>query len=399
MRIALLGYGTVGQGVMALYQERREALEEALGEPITFVGIGVRSLDRPREIAADPALFTTDVRALALDDVVDVVLEVTGNVGAMGDVVEDALRAGKSVVTANKALLAARLVSLSHAAAEGHAVLRFEAAAGGAMPVVNVLQQQTSVNRVTSLQGILNGSSNYVLTELSKARLRDDVLREARALGVLEADPTDDLAGFDARNKITLLASLALHAVVPVDSVACIGIQDITEDDLAYFARRGQRVKLIAVFSQTSVETSTAPRVRLSVMPTAFTHASAFAHVNGIENAAVLACEKAGELTLKGVGGGMEPTANAVWTDVLRVRTDAAFPAWEAFDADAIDTAQESFYYLRAQGEQPLSLTADESARARVLDERRGVLWLRLNQARAVALYRDGAVVIRGGEA
>ncbi|MDD7592838.1 MAG: homoserine dehydrogenase [Peptoniphilaceae bacterium] len=397
MRIALLGYGTVGQGVMALYQERCEALKAALGEDITFAGIGVRSLDRPRKVPAEAALFTTDTRALALDPSVDVVVEATGSTGDMGDLLEEALRAGKSVVTANKALVASRLVALSRAAEDGGASLLFEAAAGGAMPVVRVVQSQAAANAVTGIRGILNGSSNYVLSELSKARNREEVMREARELGVLEADPTDDLDGYDARNKLTILASLALGAAVRPEDVSMIGMQGITDEDLAFFALQSKKVKLIAAFCDE--QASEGRRVQLSVQPTALSAFSDFAHVDGILNAAVLDCDKAGAMALKGFGGGMEPTANAMWTDLLSLSTKRPFRAMEAFDAALVDHSDVRKFYVRPTDDAPLPLTSDEWERAEKQgpEAPAGAIEILLTEERAVQLWRAGNVVIAGG--
>lgn len=403
MRIGLIGYGTVGQGVFALYTERRKALEHAAGEAITFGGIAVRTI-RPRMIPAPEELFTTDAMRLVTEDSIDTIVEVSSDPLQSIQYISTALSAGKRVVTANKAALADALADLLSAAEKGGGRLRFEAAVAGGIPLLDPLTLQVAVNDVVAFRGIINGSSNYVLTAMQNGKTREEAIREAQTLGVLEEDPRDDLEGIDAQRKLAIVASMLLHRSVTTKNVSCIGMLALDADDFALAKKAGRVIKLMAVCERGKEDVATSSSKRsssptsaltaLRVMPEAISVEDPFAQVDGIYNMAEWQGTHSGTLRFSGLGGGQEATANAVWTDLLRITRET--PALSLAGEGVADREESARYLVRAGSSSDTGLLPEEiDAIEDALGLPQGAQWARLTEKRAVTLAESGRTVLR----
>ncbi|MFN2536987.1 MAG: homoserine dehydrogenase, partial [Mycobacteriales bacterium] len=232
LKVALLGCGTVGTEVVRMLQANADDLEARVGAPLELAGIAVRRLQKRRDLDIDESLFTTDAAALVARDDVDLVVEVIGGIEPARTLLVQALRAGKGVVTANKALLAEDGVALHTAALEGRADLYYEASTAGAIPILRPLRESLVGDDVSRVMGIVNGTTNYILTRMDELGMGfQEALDEATALGYAEADPTADVEGFDAAAKAAILAGLAFHTRVTAADVHREGISDVTAAD------------------------------------------------------------------------------------------------------------------------------------------------------------------------
>src|SRR4051794_25309170 len=249
VKVALLGCGTVGAEVVRLMREQEADLTARIGAPLELVGVAVRRLGRDRgHLPIDPALFTSDALGLVKRDDIDMVVEVVGGIEPSRTWLVEALRSGKSVVTANKALLAEDGPALHDAAAEGGADLYYEAAVAGAIPLVRPLRESLHGDRVTRVLGIVNGTTNFILSSMDATGAGfAEALDEASALGYAEADPTADVEGFDAAAKAAILASLAFHSRVTAADVHREGITEVTAADVASAREMGCTVKLLCI--------------------------------------------------------------------------------------------------------------------------------------------------------
>ncbi len=312
VRVALLGLGTVGGGLAEILAELRAEITERAEGPVDIVGVAVRDLTRQRDVPVDPTLLTTDAAGLVTRDDVDVVVEVMGGLEPAQTLAASALRAGKAVVTANKAIVARYGGALAAAAAAGRGALYYEAAAAGAIPVVKVVGESLSGNRVDSLMGIVNGTCNFILTQMSASGASfADALAEAQALGYAEADPTSDVGGEDAAYKLILLARLAFDTDVQLADVSCEGIDTVSAADIARARDLGYAVKLLAV-AQRRPE-----GLEARVHPTLVPLAHPLASVQGAFNAVFIEADRSGPLMLYGQGAGRRPTASAVAADLV----------------------------------------------------------------------------------
>ena len=270
IRLALLGCGTVGSEVVRLLHEQADDLTARIGARLELVGVAVRRLGRERGgLPVDPSLFTTDALGLVKRDDVDVVIEVVGGIEPARGWLVEALRAGKSVITANKALLAEDGASLHDAASEGNADLYYEASVAGAIPLLRPLRESLHGDRVTKVTGIVNGTTNFILSSMDASGAGfGEALDAATELGYAEADPTADVEGFDAAAKAAILASLAFHTRVSASDVYCEGISSVTAADIAAAEAVGCTVKLLAICERVSVpapEASIDERMKLVV--------------------------------------------------------------------------------------------------------------------------------------
>jgi len=311
LRVALLGCGVVGTQVVRLLTQQRADLAARVGAPLELVGVAVRDLTIARE-GVDPALLTTD--AAGLVERADIVVEVMGGIEPARSLMLSAIAAGASVVTANKALLAADSPTL-YAAAEAAGVdLYFEAAVAAAIPLVRPVRESLAGDRIKRILGIVNGTTNYVLDQMATEGLDLDLaVKQAQQLGYAEADPTADVGGYDAAAKAAILASLAFHTRVPLASVHREGITGITADDVAWAGRTGHVVKLLAIAERTDDGVSV--RVHPALVPASHP----LAGVHGAFNAVFVEAEAAGELMFYGRGAGGAPTASAIMGDVVSV--------------------------------------------------------------------------------
>ncbi|HEU5129520.1 MAG TPA: homoserine dehydrogenase [Glycomyces sp.] len=332
MKLALLGCGTVGSEVVRLMRMRGEELAARVGEPVEIAGIAVRRAGRDRShLPVDPSLFTTDPFALVKRDDVDIVVEVAGGIEPARSWITAALDEGKSVVTANKALLAEDMPALAAAAKAGGADLYYEAAAAAAIPLMRPLRESLHGDRINRVLGIVNGTTNYICTQMSHTGATfAEALAEATELGYAEADPTADVDGYDAAAKAALIASLAFHTHVDLSEVYREGVTRVSPADIASAAAEGRVVKPLCI--ATREEDGVSVRVHPAMIPA--THP--LANVNGAYNAVFVEAESAGRLMFYGAGAGGTETASAVLGDIVAVARNkrggiTAFPPEAAF--------------------------------------------------------------------
>ncbi|MFB9407736.1 MULTISPECIES: homoserine dehydrogenase [Dactylosporangium] len=314
MKVALLGCGTVGSEVVRLLHEQEHDLTARIGAPLELVGVAVRRLGRARELPIDPGLFTTDALGLVARDDVDIVVEVVGGIEPARTWLLEALHAGKSVVTANKALLGEDGATLHKAAADCGADLYYEASVAGAIPLLRPLRESLHGDRITRVTGIVNGTTNFILSSMDETGAGyAEALEEATALGYAEADPTADVEGFDAAAKAAILASMAFHSRVTSADVYREGITEVTAADVASAKAMGSTIKLLCIASKANGAVSV--RVHPAMIPR--THP--LAGVSDAFNAVFVEAEAAGQLMFYGRGAGGAPTASAVLGDVVAV--------------------------------------------------------------------------------
>nr|WP_308126591.1 homoserine dehydrogenase [Rhodococcus corynebacterioides] len=320
--VAVLGMGNVGTEVVRILQEHTADLAARVGAPLVLRGVAVRDLAKDRGI--DPGLLTTDVHALVARDDVDLVVEVLGGIEPARELILAALNAGKSVVTANKALLAEYTGELAESAERHRADLYFEAAVAGAIPVVRPLMQSLAGDRVDRVIGIVNGTTNFILSAMDETGADyAETLAEAGRLGYAEADPTADVEGYDAAAKAAILASLAFHTRVTSADVHREGISSITAEDLATARAFDCTVKLLALCERV-VEDGT-ERISVRVYPALLPLSHPLARVSGAFNAVVVEAEAAGQLMFYGQGAGGGPTASAVMGDLVMAARNKFF--------------------------------------------------------------------------
>jgi homoserine dehydrogenase len=316
LRVALLGCGVVGSEVVRLLDVQAEDLAARVGAPIDVVGIGVRDVAADRGPAVPPDLLTSDLTGLVARPDVDVVVELMGGIEPARTLLLAALRRGASVVTANKALLAEHGAEL-HEAADAHGVdLYYEAAVAGAIPLLRPLRESLAGDTVTRVLGIVNGTTNYILTRMDESGASfSDALAEAQALGYAEADPTADVEGHDAAAKAAILAGLAFHTRVTLGDVHCEGITGVQAHDVDVARAMGHVIKLLAICERSADGRGICVRVHPAMLPR--THP--LAGVREAYNAVFVESEAAGQLMFYGRGAGGSPTASAVLGDLVAV--------------------------------------------------------------------------------
>ena len=312
--VAVLGLGVVGSQVVRIIEESATDLAARIGAPLELRGIGVRRVSADRSVPVE--LLTTDIDSLISRDDVDVVVELMGPVEPSHKAILSALERGKSVVTANKAVLAQSTGELAQAAERARVDLYFEAAVAGAIPVIRPLTQSLAGDTVVRVAGIVNGTTNYILSEMdSTGAGYAAALADASALGYAEADPTADVEGHDAAAKAAILASIAFHTRVHVDDVYCEGITKITSKDFESARALGCTIKLLSICERITADgkESVSARVYPALVP--LTHP--LASVGGAFNAVVVEAQAAGRLMFYGQGAGGAPTASAVMGDLV----------------------------------------------------------------------------------
>jgi homoserine dehydrogenase len=349
LKAGLAGLGTVGSAVVRALERQRDLIAARCGCAIDIVAVSARSPDKKRDIGAGKLRWVGDPVALAADRDIDVFIELIGGDGDPAkSAVETALMSGKSVVTANKALLAKHGVALA-ALAEKHGVaLNFEAAVGGAIPIVKTLREGMAGNSFARVYGILNGTCNYILTRMEQDKLSfAECLKEAQQLGYAEADPTFDVEGFDTAQKLAIVASLAFGTKVNPDAVFVEGISSITPEDIEAADELGYRVKLLGVAMRTE------QGIEQRVHPTMVPKETAIAQVMGVTNALSLDADGIAPITLVGPGAGGEATASSVIADLGDIARGLRGPAFGRATARLADSRQspmqrhEGGYYIR----------------------------------------------------
>ncbi|MEL7046328.1 MAG: homoserine dehydrogenase [Pseudomonadota bacterium] len=312
LRIGVCGNGTVGGGTIDILTTQAELLSRRAGRELRLTRVGAR---RDREDCPTGELpVNRDLMEVAAADDVDVLVECIGGTSLARDLVASAIAAGKSVVTANKALIAEHGNELLSAAEAAGVSLLCEAAVAGGIPVLKTLREGLAANSVTSLGGIINGTGNFILTEMGAAgRSFEDVLAEAQALGYAEADPSFDVEGIDAAHKLTILASIAFAMPLSFSDVYCEGISGVSPDDLSLAAELGYRIKHLGIAKQH------ADGVELRVHPTLLPGDGLLANVDGVLNAVQFESDAAGPVLCSGAGAGRLPTASAVVADIVDI--------------------------------------------------------------------------------
>jgi homoserine dehydrogenase len=349
LKVGLAGLGTVGATVVRLIARQRDALAARCGRPIEVVAVTARSRAKDRGVDLAHLRWVDDPVALAKDPGIDVFVELIGGEGdpAKG-AVEAALAAGKSVVTANKALLARHGVALAALAERHHVALNFEAAVGGAIPIIKTLREGLVGNALARVYGILNGTCNYILTRMEQEELTfAECLKDAQRLGYAEADPSFDVDGHDTAQKLAILASLSFGIKVDPDAVYVEGISTITPEDLDAADELGYRIKLLGV------AVATPAGIEQRVHPTMVPKDSAIAQVMGVTNAVTIDPDPINEITLVGPGAGGEATASAVVSDIGDIARGVRTPpfgrpsAHLAVSPKAPMQRHEGGYYIR----------------------------------------------------
>jgi homoserine dehydrogenase len=312
--IGLLGFGTVGAGVVETLQRNGDLLAGRLGVKLVLRRIADVDLDRDRGVTVDRSLLTRDAKAVIDDPAVDIVIELIGGTTIAKEFVLRALRLGKPVVTANKALLAEYGEEIFALAAANKTGVWFEASVAGGVPIIRALREGLVANRIDRICGILNGTCNFILTKMEREQVTfEHALKEAQAAGYAEADPGLDIDGFDTAHKAAILASLAYGVHVPKDKIFVEGIRGLNRVDIEYARDFGYRVKLLAVIKAVGGE------VEVRVHPTLVPHEHMLASVMGVFNAVVVDGDIVGQTIYYGRGAGRLPTASAVVSDLAEV--------------------------------------------------------------------------------
>ena len=316
--VGLLGLGTVGTGVagILLNPEGRQPLVRQL----QLRKIGVRNLEKPRAVPLPPSCLTDQLEAVVDDPGVDVVVEMLGGLEPARRLILRAIGMGKPVVTANKAVIAHHGVEINAAAAQAGVYVLMEAAVGGGIPIIEPLKQSLGANRIQRITGIINGTTNYILTRMaSEGAAFADVLADAQALGYAEADPTADVEGHDAADKITIMAGLAYGGLVQRRQVPTEGIRHLQATDLAYADRLGYTLKLLATAACLEQDKDGTRMLDVHVHPTLVPKDHPMAGVKGVNNAVLVEGEPVGQVMFYGPGAGSGPTASAVVADMLNI--------------------------------------------------------------------------------
>jgi homoserine dehydrogenase len=356
VKIGICGLGTVGSGTFNVLKRNAEIIAARAQCPIEVVQIGARR-DNP-DCELDAIAVTRDIFDVATNPDVEILVELIGGTTVARELIEQALRNGKHVVTANKALIAEFGNELFALAAEHGVALRYEAAVAGGIPIIKALREGLAGNRVEWLAGIINGTGNFILTEMrDKGRAFADVLAEAQALGYAEADPTFDVEGIDAAHKLVILASLAFGIPLAFDAVYTEGITRLTPEDVDYAEELGYRIKHLGVAKQSE------KGVELRVHPTLIPEKRLLANVDGVKNAVLVEGDAVGPTLYYGAGAGAEPTASAVIADIVDLARELSagqvcrIPSL-SFGAEAIRSLPivpmeevETAWYLRLQAE------------------------------------------------
>jgi homoserine dehydrogenase len=351
VRVGLIGLGTVGTGVARLLLEHSDRIARRAGRPVRLVWAAVRDLTKPRNVSLDGVWLTDDVHQLIDDPQVEVIIETMGGTEPALQYVLDALAAGKNVVTANKALLAEHGAKIFAQARAARRVVAFEGSVGGGIPIVQALGFALAANQIQSLAAILNGTCNYILTQMTGEGLSYELaLRRAQELGYAEADPTLDVDGTDTAHKLAILAQLAFESPIHLDAIPRQGIDRLHLADLKYAGELGYAIKLLALakLSEAGLE--------MRVAPTLVKHGTPLADVRGPYNAIRVIGDAVGDTLFYGLGAGAMPTASAVVGDLIDVVTGrAGLPArlvtsWSQRPASLPFTAPDqimSRHYLR----------------------------------------------------
>ena len=354
INVGLLGIGTVGGGTFAVLRRNQEEITRRAGRAITLKVVADQDLERAKRIVGDAAEVIADAFAVVRDPSIDIVVELIGGTSVAKDLIMQAIDHGKHVVTANKALLAVHGTEIFSAAQRKGVMVAFEAAVAGGVPIIKALREGLTANRIEWIAGIVNGTSNFILSEMrDKGASFEDVLKQAQQRGYAEADPTFDIEGIDAAHKLTIISAISFGIPMQFSKAYTEGISKLTRQDIRYAEELGYRIKLLAI-------TRRAPKgIELRVHPTLIPARRLIANVEGVMNAVLVKGDAVGQTLYYGAGAGAEPTASAVVADLVDVtRMHTADPGNRvphlAFQPDALSDTPilpmdevETAYYLR----------------------------------------------------
>jgi len=366
INVGLLGIGTVGGGTFTVLQRNAEEIARRAGRPIRIVVVADKNVELAKKVTGGACRVTDDAFSVVSDPEVDIVIELIGGYGVAKELVLKAIANGKHVVTANKALLATHGNEIFKAAQDKGVMVAFEAAVAGGIPIIKAVREGLTANRIEWIAGIINGTTNFILSEMRDKGLSfDTVLKEAQRLGYAEADPTFDIEGVDAAHKITILSALAFGIPMQFDKAHVEGISKLDAIDIKYAEQLGYRIKLLGITKRTP------EGIELRVHPTLIPSKRLIANVEGAMNAVVVQGDAVGATLYYGKGAGAEPTASAVIADLVDVtRMHTADPLNRvphlAFQPNAIsdlkilpmDEVQTS-YYLRLRVQDKPGVLAD----------------------------------------
>ncbi|MCE1180749.1 MAG: homoserine dehydrogenase [Rhodocyclales bacterium] len=366
INVGLIGIGTVGGGTWTVLKRNAEEITRRAGRPIQITAVADKNVELAKQVTGGAARVTDDAFALVNDPEIDVIIELIGGYGVAKEVVMQAIANGKHVVTANKALLAVHGTEIFTAAQAKGVMVAFEAAVAGGIPIIKALREGLTANRIEWAAGIINGTTNFILSEMRDKGLSfDTVLKEAQRLGYAEADPTFDIEGVDAAHKATLIASIAYGIPVQFDKAYVEGITKLEASDIKYAEQLGYRIKLLGIAKRRD------NGVELRVHPTLIPAKRLLANVEGAMNAVMVKGDAVGITLYYGKGAGAEPTASAVVADLVDVArladADAAHRVpYLAFQPDAMSNLPilpmseiETGYYLRLRVEDKPGVLAD----------------------------------------
>jgi homoserine dehydrogenase len=312
--VGLLGIGTVGGGTWNVLVRNQEEIKRRAGRGIRIVKVADQDLARARKLVGDQAAVTADAWEVVNDPAIDIVVELIGGCGIARDLVLQAIANGKHVVTANKALLATHGNEIFAAAQDKGVMVAFEGAVAGGIPIIKALREGLTANRIEWIAGIINGTSNFILSEMrDKGLAFDAVLKEAQRLGYAEADPTFDIEGVDAAHKLTIMSAIAFGIPMQLDKAYTEGMSALTQDDIRYAEQLGYRIKLLGITRRTT------EGIELRVHPTLIPVRRLIANVEGVMKAILVKGDAVGATLYYGAGAGAEPTASAVVADLVDV--------------------------------------------------------------------------------
>lgn len=357
INVGILGFGTVGSGTAHILVENAKLLEERLGFPVVLRKIADLDIKRDRGIKLGKNVLTTDAREVTDNPEIDIVVELIGGVGIAREFILRAIKNGKSVVTANKALLAEHGSEIFSAARKQQVSVGFEASVGGGIPIIRALGEGLVANRINYVYGIVNGTSNYILTKMTDEAVEfPKALKEAQELGYAEADPTLDVRGADSAHKLTILATLAFGIPLSYKNVYTEGITEITPQDIAFASELGFKIKLLAIAK------AEGGRVELRVHPTMLPKGKLISQVDGVMNAIFINGRETGDTLYYGRGAGDMPTGSAVVSDIAEIAAavmNGASPksgpatALSPMGIRHIDEVQSMYYFRFAAIDKP----------------------------------------------
>ncbi|MEK7702910.1 MAG: homoserine dehydrogenase [Nitrospirota bacterium] len=314
IQVGLIGFGTVGTGMAAILAERKTEIAGRLGAPLHLAQIADLDIKRKRSVKLQKNILTQNVHDVLSNPKIDIVVELIGGIHPAREFILDAIAHGKHVVTANKALLAYHGEEIFKAADEAGVEVGFEAAVGGGIPIIRAMKEGLSGDKISAIFGIVNGTSNYILTQMSEEMTAfPEALKEAQTLGYAESDPTLDIGGGDSAHKLAILAALAFGTPVPIKEIYTEGIAHITPLDIAYAEEFGYKMKLLAIAKRV------AGSMEARVHPTMVPKETILAKVNGVFNAICVVGESVGETLFYGRGAGLAPTGAAVVSDLIDI--------------------------------------------------------------------------------